>query len=975
MGFRLVKLMNRIVVTTKDPKFCPKSKKLSKNIHQYYNLSLEQIKINKIYEVHKNLSTKNLDIILQNLLFDPVLESAKIDDGIDQNFDWTVEIGFKPGLTDTLGKTAQTTIEDFLREKFENTESVKTYTQYQFKGPVSYEDIQKISEELLANPLVEEIKIFKSGEDCFEVIDIDIDDPALFKISKKRGLALNLPEMQAIKNYFLQKDILGKREKLGLPAGPTDVELEALAQTWSEHCKHKIFNAKINYFENGTHFVIDSLFDTYIKSATEKLSKKIDWLVSVFSDNAGIIRFNDDYNLAFKVETHNSPSALDPYGGALTGILGVNRDIMGAGLGARLIANTDVFCFADPNYKKELPKRLLHPKRVFEGVRLGVEHGGNKSGIPTVNGSIIFDDSYLGKPLVFCGSLGISPKEIDGRPTHIKEILPEDRIIVAGGRTGKDGIHGATFSSEELNEQSPTSAVQIGDPFTQKKLHDFLIEARDLNLFRTVTDNGAGGFSSSVGELAILSGGCEILLEKAPLKYIDLMPWEILLSESQERMTFAVEPNKFEKLKELALVHEVEIADIGTFTDSGYFHVLFQGKSVCHLDMDFLHNGCPKMELEAVWDNFNAVKVELPDTDLKKDLTNLLKSDNISSREDIIRQYDTEVQGGTILKPLTGVNVDGPSDSAIVQPIECLGSKRAIVISNGICPKFSLFDTYHMAASAIDEAIRNAVSSGCDPKQIAILDNFSWPDPIYNPLKTLDGKYKLAQLVRANKALYEYSLAFEAPIISGKDSMKNDYKIENIKISVLPTLLISLIGIIPDIETAVSVDVKAPGDFVYIVGMTKKELGGSEYFRMKNIVGGSQPKVDAIQAKTTYHQLNLAMTRNLVASCHDLSDGGLAVGLLESQFAGGFGMKIDLKPIPKKDIEKDAELLFSETNSRFIVTCDPKEAKNFEKCMQGVTMAKIGLVRKDKKFIVTGLKGNQIIDEDINDLKKAWQNG
>ena len=373
----------------------------------------------------------------------------------------------------------------------------------------------------------------------------------------------------------------------------------AWRQTWSEHCKHKIFNSRIDYTDGRNKLKIDSLFKTYIKGSTEKIRKakgKKDFCLSVFVDNAGIIKFNDDHNLVFKVETHNSPSALDPYGGALTGIVGVNRDPFGTGIGAKLIFNTDVFCFASPFHKKKLPPRILHPRRIYEGVREGVEHGGNKSGIPTVNGSIVFDERFLGKPLVYCGTAGIMPAKLKGKTTHEKEIKPGDVIIMTGGRIGKDGIHGATFSSEELHEGSPVTAVQIGDPITQKKMTDFLLIARDRGLYRAITDNGAGGLSSSVGEMATYSGGCEMDLTHAPLKYAGLQPWEILISEAQERMTLAVDPKKINAFMELARKMDVEATVLGKFTESGKFHVRYGGKTVAYLDMEFLHDGVPQTE-------------------------------------------------------------------------------------------------------------------------------------------------------------------------------------------------------------------------------------------------------------------------------------------------------------------------------------------------------------------------------------------
>ncbi len=445
------------------------------------------------------------------------------------------------------------------------------------------------------------------GEDRLSVeeINLNVSDETLLKISNERVLALNLDEMKALRNYLRNEAILGERKKVGLGEKMTDAELECLAQTWSEHCKHKIFNALIVYEdERGKREEINSIFDSYIRRSTKEIRERLgkdDWCLSVFVDNAGIIKFNDEYNLVFKVETHNSPSALDPYGGALTGIVGVNRDPFGTGKGAKLIFNTDVFCFAPPAYDKPLPKRILHPRRIYEGVREGVEHGGNKSGIPTVNGCIVFDERFLGKPLVYCGTGGIMPSRIRGEPTHTKEILPGDAAVMAGGRIGKDGIHGATFSSEELHEGSPVTAVQIGDPITQKKMTDFLLIARDRGLYRCITDNGAGGLSSSVGETARLSGGCEIDLKKAPLKYPGLNPWEILISESQERMTLAVAPEKVGEFLDLAQKMDVEATVVGRYTDSGRFHVLYGDQTVAYLEMDFLHGGVPQMRLSAKW--------------------------------------------------------------------------------------------------------------------------------------------------------------------------------------------------------------------------------------------------------------------------------------------------------------------------------------------------------------------------------------
>lgn len=955
---------------------------LKKSIHDYLNLDVEGIKIHKIYGIKKPLTVDQLNKIANGPLLDPIVEETSLKEEIDPKYDWTIEVSYKPGMTDSSGNTAQLAIEDLLGVPFIGNEEVYSATKYQVKGALTLDDVQKIADELIANQLIEEIKIEKNGAISrqnshfpAEIIDVDLPDEALFELSQVKELALSLEEMQAIKEYYSQSAVAEKRNAFDLPKKPTDVELEVLAQTWSEHCKHKIFNARITYQEDGKSEVIDSIFKTYIKKATDELSAKKEWLVSVFTDNAGIIAFNEKQNICFKVETHNSPSALDPYGGALTGILGVNRDILGAGIGARIVANSDVFCFAPPNYSYPIPKKLHHPKRIFEGVRKGVEHGGNKSGVPTVNGAIVFDDRYLGKPLVYCGTVGIMPKIVQGTPSHEKNILPGDRVVIAGGRTGRDGIHGATFSSEELSEKSTTSAVQIGDPFTQKKLHDFLLEARDLGLYRTLTDNGAGGFSSSVGELAEITGGCEVHLENALLKSFDLKPWEIFLSESQERMTLAVDKSCFKKLEELARKHEVELCDIGHFTESGFLHVYHKQHTVAYLSMEFLHHGLPQLDLEASWKTPEYQEVLCRNEEnYGETLKALLSCYNICSKESVIRQYDHEVGAGVILKPLTGVANDGPSDAAIVRPIESMESEglEGIVMSNGICPKFSSLDTYWMAASAIDEAIRNYVAVGGDPDHLAILDNFCWPDPVYHAKKNSDGKFKLAQLVRANKALYEVAKAFEVPIISGKDSMKNDFRIGETKISVPPTLLVSAFGKIENIEKSVTMDFKVSGDSIYVIGITRKEMGGSEYAEHFHEVGGSVPTLDAKEAIQTYRRLHQTMLNGLVTSCHDCSDGGIAVAVAESAFSGDLGATVCLDGLAISEPLNSAEILFSESNSRFIVSVAKENCRDFESMMIGSTLKHIGEVTSDPYLLIRHL--NQVvIHEGLNELKRVWQ--
>jgi len=967
--------------------------KIAKRIVEHLQIAVDRVRTIEVQTIDGRLSLEELGKIAQGPFSDPIIQEYAINRGLADRFDWLVEVGFRPGVTDNVGKTAKEAAELLLGPP-SRIRGVYTSRQYVIDGPIGRTEAQQIAASLLANDLIERYEIIdgKSWDrqrgmppyvprvltddrPAVEEIDLDVDDDRLLAISSERVLALNLEEMRALRDYLRDEKVLEKRKQVGLGEKMTDVELECLAQTWSEHCKHKIFNAQVTYRdENGALQEINSLFDTYIKGSTKKIRARLgddDWCLSVFVDNAGIIKFNDEYNIVFKVETHNSPSALDPYGGALTGIVGVNRDPFGTGKGAKLIFNTDVFCFAPPTYTKPLPKRILHPRRIYEGVREGVEHGGNKSGIPTVNGCIVFDERYLGKPLVYCGTGGIMPAEIEGKPTHTKEIVPGDVIIMAGGRIGKDGIHGATFSSEELHEGSPVTAVQIGDPITQKKMTDFLLMARDRGLYRAITDNGAGGLSSSVGETARLAGGCDMDLQKAPLKYPGLNPWEILISESQERMTLAVAPENLQAFLELARKMDVEVTALGEYNDSGMFHIRYGDKTVACLDMDFLHSGVPQMRLSATWVPPQHSEPDFPEpADMGHALKDMLGRLNICSKESVVRQYDHEVQGGSVIKPLVGVSNDGPSDAAVIRPV--LSSYEGIVIANGICPRYGDIDTYHMTACAIDEAVRNTVAVGGTLARMAGLDNFCWCDPVQSE-KTPDGEYKMAQLVRANRALYDYTTTYGVPCISGKDSMKNDYQIGKTKISIPPTLLFSTIGKIDDVRKAVTMDAKEAGHLVYVLGATYPELGGSEWYAMHGFVGNNVPKVHAANARMLYETLSRAISVGLVASCHDCSDGGLGVALAETAFAGGLGIFVDLALVPSENVYRNDTLLFSESQSRFVVTVSPAAQAAFENMMKGITIGLAGTVLPEPMLRVAGIGGHRIIEEDINVLKALWQ--
>jgi len=984
----------RVEVALRNAVTDTQGNKTAHKIQSELGLTVDQVRIVRVYTVEGLTEAQAAAAIEAGALHDPVLHTAQTTPAA-AGFDWIIEVGFRPGVTDNEGRTARETLRTVLG--LDTDIAVYTSTQYLISGSLSQTQVEHIAKDLLANELIQRFQIAcgrawaekpgfpartaaVTGESvsAVEIVDLSaMDNEALVRLSRENTLALSLEEMLCIKDYYASPEVVAHRKAKGLPAAPTDAELECLAQTWSEHCKHKIFSSRIDYEnrENGTRTELSSLYKTFIQGSTKQLRERMgkdDFCLSVFKDNAGVIRFSEDMNVCIKVETHNSPSALDPYGGALTGIVGVNRDPMGTGMGANLLCNTDVFCFASPFHEEELPPRLLHPRRVFEGVREGVEHGGNKSGIPTVNGAIVFHERFLGKPLVFCGTVGTMPATVAGRPSHAKQAMPGDRIIMAGGRIGKDGIHGATFSSEELHEGSPATAVQIGDPITQRRMYDCLMRARDLGLYNAITDNGAGGLSSSVGEMAQDCGGCDMDLAKAPLKYDGLRPWEILVSEAQERMTLAVPPAKLQAFMDLAAEMGVEATDLGSFTDTGYLHVRYGDRIVADLDMEFLHDGTPQMRLKAVWERpqtcccGEAPEARVADHDaFLKDMLGRL---NICSREYIIRQYDHEVQGGSVIKPLVGAKNDGPADAAVVRPQ--LGSDRALVIANGICPKLSDLDSYWMMANAIDEGVRNAVATGADIRYMAGVDNFCWCDPVQSE-KTPDGEYKLAQLVRANQALAHYCLAYGVPCISGKDSMKNDYTGGGTKISIPPTVLFSVMGVIEDCNKTMTSDFKRPGETVYVLGLTRNELGGSEYADALGLCG-SVPQVDAVSARTRYERMHQAITSGLLTAAHDVSDGGLAVAVAEMALAGRTGADIDVDKIPALGCPLAEQRLYSESASRFVVTVAAENRAAFEALFAGDFMAPVGSTTADGKLTLRSAN-SVLTSSSVEELATSWK--
>jgi len=916
--------------------------------------TIERVYAFQVYYLLGDLTPAEKRQIAESLLVDRVVQDYSIDQPLRRvAAAWSVEITFNRGVTDMVAETARKGIVDL---GITAVLEAKTARRYEFVASLSAEQKELIAQKLLMNRVVEHV-LQPDGALFFEKPDtpfhltrvpiLDADDNRLKQISQSRDLFLNLEEMRTIQAHFRSL----KRE-------PTDIELEMLAQTWSEHCSHKTLTGRVEF--DGQ--VIDNPLKQTIFRVTQELRRP--WCVSVFKDNAGIIEFDDEYNVCFKVETHNHPSAMEPYGGANTGIGGVIRDPLGTGLGAKPVINTDVFCFGPVDWPHErLPKGVLHPKRVMQGVVAGVRDYGNRMGIPTSNGAIFFDERYLGNPLVYCGNVGIMP-----RGKCEKEIVAGDHIVVVGGRTGRDGIHGATASSGELHHESEdtwSGAVQIGNPIVEKKLVDTLLQARDLGLYRAITDCGAGGLSSAIGELA-KSTGAEIDLEKVPLKYHGLTYMEIWISEAQERMVIFVPPDRLNDALAVFAAEDVEATVIGRTTADKTITLKFHGQVVGQLDMEFLHDGMPQVVRQAVWQE-PAVS-ERPfaqPQDLNPVLRAILAAPNVCSKEWVIRQYDHEVQAGSVLKPLVGVVNDGPGDACITRPR--LDSHRALILANGLNPNFGLIDPYWMAASAIDEALRNIIAVGGSLDRTALLDNFCWGNT--------DKPDRLGGLLRAAQACYDLAKVFTTPFISGKDSLNNEYKTEDGQsIAIPPTLLISAICVMADCRKAVSMDLKRAGHRLYVIGITGKELGGSHYHQVLGQTGGRVPRVDAPRAKKIFDALAAAIDAGLVASCHDCSEGGLAVALAEMAFAGGLGARVNLASTPREDgVDRDDWALFSESNSRFVAEIAPDQEEAFTRMMKGLPVACLGEVTAAGRLVIHGLSGKTVINEAIGTLKECWQ--
>ena len=904
-----------------------------------------------------DLTQSHVDSLVSGVLLDPLVESAQVRHATVLPEPLPIATVLpRPGVMDpaalSVGKLA--------RDLGIQVNEARTFRRYY--GPILAESTRDILfNRIIANGAIEQVL---PGGKRLEGLSLDgetrwkqefvrlegLDDEALLAISKRMGLALSVAEMRVIQEHArrLGRDI-------------ADIELETIAQTWSEHCSHKTLKGRVE--TPGRTF--KNLLKETIFQATVQVRKtlgKDDWCVSVFEDNAGVIRFNETDHLVFKVETHNRPSAIEPYGGASTGIGGVVRDPMGTGLGARPVCNTDVFCFGPMDYPAgNLPPGVLHPQKILHGVVAGVRDYGNRMGIPTVNGAVVFHEDYLANPLVFCGTVGLLPVN-----KAVKSVEPGDLIVSLGGRTGRDGIHGATFSSEGLHAASTVTsggAVQIGNAIEEKKVLEAVMRCRDKGLYRAITDCGAGGFSSAVGEMGA-ELGARVDLEKAPLKYQGLSPVEIWISESQERMVLAVPPENFKALRAECEAEGVEATVLGTFQATGKLTLYWHNTQVGELDMEFLHGGRPPVTRQARWTPPAETAPAYPaKEDWGKTLTGILALPDVASKEWIIRQYDHEVQGGSVIKPLVGVEEAGPSDAAVQAPV--LGKNLGFAVACGLAHRMGRIDPYAMAACAIDEAVRNLVAVGTDPARIALLDNFCWGDT--------DRPEELGLLVRAAEACHDLAVAWTMPFISGKDSLKNEYKGADRRIVIPPTLLISAIGIVHDVRKALSMDLKSAGNLLYLVGETQDAMAGSQYHAVHRVEGGKAPQVDTAKALSTFHALHQAIAGGLVRSAHDVSEGGVAACVAEMALAGNLGCDLDGLFAAAAGLPTRA-VLFSESPSRFVVEITPENAADFEKAMGPVACRAIGKVLKENRLRVAGPQGDWIIWTPLGELVAAWRN-
>ncbi|MBP9891089.1 MAG: phosphoribosylformylglycinamidine synthase subunit PurL [Planctomycetes bacterium] len=976
-------MLFKIRLTPKLKDQSPESLRAARTLHDV-GLHSNGLVHRRLYLIEGKLSEADAKRVATGLLADPVTESAEVfkGDAAEPEGERLFNIMRRTGVMDPVEQSLMRALSD----SGVNAAGVKSVDQFEFAAPITPAEVAK-AYAALGNSVVDEahrgpllLKALPKGKPyAFKLLHIDITgltDEGLKILNGTHKLSMNLTELRAVQAFFKEQG----RE-------PTDAELLTLAQTWSEHCKHKTLAGQVHYREHKAHeagpdsdLVHESLFDMKlvpldgkidnllkdtIKRVTDELNHP--WCLSVFVDNAGVIEFDAEDAICFKVETHNHPSAIEPYGGAGTGLGGVIRDILGTGLGARPILNTNVFCFGPLDADaRHVPKGATHPRKIMRGVVNGVRDYGNRMGIPTPNGGVHFDARYTGNPLVYAGSVGIIPRDRISKKAEARDV-----IVVAGGRTGRDGIGGATFSSVELTSESETisaGAVQIGNAIAEQMVQECLIKARDKGLYRAVTDCGAGGLSSAVGEMGEHTGAA-VELHKVPVKYEGLSYAEVWLSEAQERMVFAVPPHKLSELLDLFKSEDVEATAIGEFTGDGRLKLHWQGKEVCDMPMSFVHDGMPKVAREAVWQS--GVPRGLPEPTVKGHDANeilraILGSPNVCSKEWVVRQYDHEVQAMSAIKPFTGPGRDGPSDACAIVPK--LGGKDAVVVSNGLNTRFGDVDPFWMAQSNIDEALRNYVCAGGDIEHCAILDNFSWGN--------CNKPDRLGGLVRACYGCYVAARAFGTPFISGKDSLNNEFMTDlGVSVAIPPTLLISAIGKAVSLDGLTTMDLKQPGHRLFVIGQTRDEFAGSHFEMVTGVRGSEPPRLDASTALRCYKALNECQRKGQIKSAHDCSEGGIAVALAEMALAGRLGVKakLDAKLAPPSAEPTDATLLFSESNGRIIIEVAAKDAAAVWQAFNGLPIVEIGEVTREPRLLVAGMRGQTLIDQDAHDLARVFK--
>jgi len=988
---------HKLEITLKPELFDAEGEGIRHKAADYFDIRVDRIRTVHILTIDADLTDAQLETIRSEVFTNPVTQVSSYEP-LNLPFDWAIWIGFRPGVRDNPGSTAVEAIEDILDLKVGTDEAVYTSKLYCLEGAgITEQQVDMIAGELLANDIIQQWKIYSREtwdpnvgtgliipkvilDHVPTVTTISIDsNETLQALSDERNLALNPADIPVIREYFLDPDVRSDRAAVGL-SEPTDIELEYISQARSDHCNHNTFQGLFHYTDmaTGESETIDNPFKTCIQEPTLALKEKKPWVISVLWDNAGAARFDDDHYYVVTGETHNSPSNMEAYGGAITGIVGVYRDPMGTGKGSKLLMGSYGYCMGPRDYDGNLiPK--LHPRRLLDGVIEGVRDGGNKSGIPTPFGQVLFHPQYMGKCLVYVTALGLMPATVADTPAEQKTTSPGELMIMCGGRVGKDGIHGVTAASEVFSENTPAGHVQIGDPYTQKKMHDFLLEARDRGLIQFITDNGGGGLSSSVGESARFSNGCEVDLENVPLKYEGLDQWEIWISESQERMTVSVRPEDLDEFMHLSQRHAVESSVIGRYTDSGKLQISWEGQICASVDVDLLTKGFPQWEFDAQWTPPELRGLREPvlndPVDYNRLLMDILAGPNICSKEWVCRQYDHEVQGTSVIKPLVGKARDISSDAAVIRPV--LTSETGLAFSQSLLPFYSAIDAYHMTACTIDEAVRRLIAVGADPDQIGGVDNFCWPNIQYDPVSNPDGKFKAAQLVRSCRALKDICLAYEIPLLSGKDSMYVDghqtgaYG-ETHKVSAPETLQFSATSIVPDVNRCVSLDAKAPGDRVYVLGKTKDELGGSELYDHFGYTGLNVPQVVPAEHLPLYRALSTAISKGLVNSAHGVFRGGLAVHLAMVAMGGELGLEVDLDAVPADSGLRSHTLLFSESAGRFIVTVAPEQQDALESQLTDTDFACVGTIR-EKADLVIKQGAAELINSPVDALKTAWK--